>query len=67
MPAALEELSARYEPFGLTFAGFGRFPELPWLAPEPTEPLRALTAAVTARRPEAPRRTGARSTTRCRI
>jgi len=52
--AALRELFAGHEPFELGFAGFGRFPELLWLAPAPDGPVRALTAAVEARWPEAP-------------
>ncbi|HEY5833797.1 2'-5' RNA ligase family protein [Streptomyces sp.] len=52
--ADLRDLFAGHEPFGLTFTGFGRFPEVLWPAPEPDGPVRALTAAVTARWPEAP-------------
>jgi 2'-5' RNA ligase len=52
--AELRGLFAGYEPFELGFAGFGRFPDLLWLAPEPDGPVRALTAAVAARWPEAP-------------
>lgn len=50
----LRALFAAREPFTLAFTGFGRFPDLLWLAPEPDAPLRALTAAVEARWPEAP-------------
>lgn len=49
----LRGLFAGHAPFTLEFARFGRFPDLLWLAPEPDGPLRALTAAVTARWPEA--------------
>lgn len=44
--AELRELFARHRPFALRFAGFGRFPGLLWLAPEPEEPLQALTAVA---------------------
>ncbi|MEE4545625.1 2'-5' RNA ligase family protein [Streptomyces sp. V4-01] len=52
--AALRALFAGHQPFELDFAGFGRFPDLLWLAPEPDRPLRALTAAVEAGWPQAP-------------
>lgn len=57
--ATLRELFAAHEPFGLRFTGFGRFPDLLWLAPEPDGPVRALTGAVVARWPEAPPYRGA--------
>lgn len=52
--AALRELFAGHEPFEVRFPRFDRFPELLWLVPEPDGPVRALTAAVAARWPEAP-------------
>lgn len=52
--AELRALFAAQEPFALDFTGFGRFPDLLWLAPQPDAPLRALTAAVEARWPQAP-------------
>lgn len=52
--AALGELFAGHEPFEVRFPGFGRFPDLLWLAPDPDGPVRALTSAVAARWPEAP-------------
>ncbi|MFJ2637038.1 2'-5' RNA ligase family protein [Streptomyces sp. NPDC087422] len=52
--AALGELFAGHPPFEVRFPRFGRFPDLLWLAPEPEGPVRALTAAVAARWPEAP-------------
>ncbi|NYV76495.1 2'-5' RNA ligase family protein, partial [Streptomyces sp. UH6] len=50
--AALAEEFAAHPPFALRFAGCARFPGVLWLRPEPDGPLRALTAAVTARWPE---------------
>lgn len=52
--AALRELFAGHEPFEVRFPRFGRFPDLLWLAPEPDGSVRALTASVAARWPEAP-------------
>lgn len=52
--AALGRLFAAHEPFEVRFPRFGRFPDLLWLAPEPAGPVRALTASVVARWPEAP-------------
>ncbi|WP_329130372.1 2'-5' RNA ligase family protein [Streptomyces sp. NBC_01476] len=52
--AELREMFAGHEEFTLDFTGFGRFPELLWLAPEADGPVRALTAAAEARWPEAP-------------
>ncbi|MEU9579045.1 2'-5' RNA ligase family protein [Streptomyces chilikensis] len=49
--AALAEEFAAHPPFELRFAGCRRFPGVLWLRPEPDAPLRALTAAVTARWP----------------
>lgn len=51
---ALGGLFAGHAPFEVRFPRFGRFPDLLWLAPEPDGPVRALTAAVAARWPEAP-------------
>ncbi|MEU6482794.1 2'-5' RNA ligase family protein [Streptomyces sp. NPDC046887] len=51
---ALRALVSRHEGFEVVFGGFGRFPDALWLAPEPAEPLRALTEAISGRWPEAP-------------
>lgn len=50
--AALAEVFAAHPAFPLRFTGCARFPGVLWLRPEPDAPLRALTAAVTARWPE---------------
>jgi 2'-5' RNA ligase len=50
--AALADAFAAHPPFTLRFSGCARFPGVLWLRPEPDAPLRALTAAVTARWPE---------------
>ncbi|MEU6162159.1 2'-5' RNA ligase family protein [Streptomyces sp. NPDC047130] len=50
--AALAGVFAAHPAFTLRFAGCARFPGVLWLRPEPDAPLRALTAAVTARWPE---------------
>lgn len=50
-PAARARLAAAIAGFRrleLSFARVGRFPEALWLAPEPTEPLVALTRAIAA-------------------
>ncbi|MEU3558286.1 2'-5' RNA ligase family protein [Streptomyces fragilis] len=49
--AALAHVFAAHPPFELRFTGCARFPGVLWLRPEPDAPLRALTAAVTARWP----------------
>lgn len=53
----LDELQAIFKArraFDVKFGSCGRFTDLLYLAPEPAEPFRALTRAVTARWPEAP-------------
>jgi 2'-5' RNA ligase len=52
--AALAEIVRRYPPLDLTFPRFGRFPDVLWLAPEPAEQIRRLTAEVGARWPAYP-------------
>lgn len=51
---ALRDLFAARRPFEVVFGGLGRFPGVLYLAPEPDGPLRELTEAVMACRPEAP-------------
>ncbi|MEV4324814.1 2'-5' RNA ligase family protein [Microbispora rosea] len=51
---ALRDLFAARRPFEVVFGGVGRFPGALYLAPEPDDPLRELTEAVMACRPEAP-------------
>ncbi len=56
-PDVLEELTglvSRHRAFEVTFARFGRFPNALWLAPEPPQPLRALTEAIAAHWPGTP-------------
>jgi 2'-5' RNA ligase len=50
----LAEIFQRVKAFEVKFGSCGRFSDLLYLAPEPAEPFRALTAAVAARWPEAP-------------
>ncbi|MDT0319538.1 2'-5' RNA ligase family protein [Streptomyces millisiae] len=50
----LRQLFAAHRPFDVRFEGFGRFPDVLYLAPEPAGPVRALTEAVVARWPEVP-------------
>jgi len=45
---------APFDPFDVTFARLDRFPGVLWLAPEPAEPLAAMTEAMVARFPEFP-------------
>jgi 2'-5' RNA ligase len=52
--ARLAEVIARLPRLELTFARLGRFPEALWLAPEPAEPLIALTRAIAAAFPDYP-------------
>jgi 2'-5' RNA ligase len=52
--AALAAVFGGHRRFDLRFTRFGRFPGVLYLAPEPAEPLRRLTAAIVARWPEAP-------------
>ncbi|MDF9811115.1 2'-5' RNA ligase family protein [Streptomyces sp. SPB162] len=51
---ALETTLAAHPPFETRFRRCGRFPGMLYLAPEPDGPLRALTAGVVDRWPEAP-------------
>jgi len=48
---AVAAIAAATEPFDLTFAAVGRFPDVLWLDPQPGEPILALIAAVIARWP----------------
>jgi hypothetical protein len=50
----LAEVIAGFARLELTFAKAGRFPEALWLAPEPAEPLVALTRAIAAAFPDYP-------------
>ncbi|NUP83938.1 MAG: 2'-5' RNA ligase family protein, partial [Nonomuraea sp.] len=52
--SALAELFAAWASFDVEFRGFGHFPGVLYLAPEPAEPFRELTTAVAERWPEAP-------------
>ncbi|MET9340854.1 2'-5' RNA ligase family protein [Nonomuraea sp. NPDC003804] len=52
--AELGRLFAAFTPFEITFRATGRFPGVLYLAPEPDEPLRALTLAVWRHWPEVP-------------
>ena len=52
--AELRALFAGHDAFEVQFSGFGRFPGLLYLAPEPAEPIRTLTEEVVARWPERP-------------
>lgn len=49
--AAVAEIVATMAPLELTFGGFGRFPDVLWLDPRPTEPILALTRAMARRWP----------------
>ncbi|AZM57531.1 hypothetical protein DMA15_08575 [Streptomyces sp. WAC 01529] len=49
----LTNLFAAHAPFTLTFAEFRRYPGVLYLPPAPDAPVRALTASLTARWPEA--------------
>jgi 2'-5' RNA ligase len=51
---AVTDIAAATDPIELTFAGVGRFPEVLWLDPQPSRPILALIAAVTARWPDYP-------------
>ena len=44
--AAVAEIVASMGPLELTFGGFGRFPDVLWLDPRPSEPILALTRAM---------------------
>ncbi|MFJ2772788.1 2'-5' RNA ligase family protein [Streptomyces sp. NPDC087300] len=50
---ALASLFAGHAPFTLKFLEFRRYPGVLYLPPDPAEPVRALTASLTARWPEA--------------
>lgn len=52
--ADLERICAAVAPFDVTFAGFGRFPGVLWLAPDPAEPFADLTRAIARRWPQTP-------------
>jgi 2'-5' RNA ligase len=51
---AIAEQLASFRPFDVSFAALGRFPGTLWLAPDPAEPFRAMTAALVTRFPEHP-------------
>ena len=46
------EIAGATDPIELTFAAIGRFPDVLWLDPQPSGPILALIAAVTARWPD---------------
>lgn len=50
----LAGICAATAPIDITFSRLGRFPRTLWLDPEPPEPIRALTEAVTQRWPAYP-------------
>jgi 2'-5' RNA ligase len=50
--AALRDVCAAVEPFEVTFGRTARFPHVLYLAPEPAEPVIALSAALTERWPQ---------------
>ncbi|GLZ80336.1 hypothetical protein Afil01_51430 [Actinorhabdospora filicis] len=52
--AELRGLFAAHPAFELSFAGFGRFPGVLYLVPEPAGPVHALTTAVVSRWPQCP-------------
>jgi len=52
--STLRTLIAETAPFDLVFARSERFPGTLWLAPEPAEPIAALTERLTARFPDYP-------------
>ncbi len=55
----LASIAADTEPFGVTFASVGRFPNVVYLMPEPSGPFARLTEAVFARFPAVPPYDGA--------
>lgn len=57
--AALQALFAAEPGFAVVFAETRRFPDVLYLAPEPAEPFRRLTAQVAGRHPETPPYRGA--------
>jgi 2'-5' RNA ligase len=52
--SALADIARGVEPFEIAFRRVGRFPAVVYLVPEPSGPIAALTAAVTARYPGHP-------------
>jgi len=50
----LRELFAARPPFSFDLPRVARFPDVAWLAPEPSEPFKALTQTVVARYPDYP-------------
>jgi 2'-5' RNA ligase len=52
--AAIARVLAPFEPFDVVFPRVDRFPGTLWLAPEPSEPFAAMTAAMVARFPDHP-------------
>lgn len=54
MQADIDEIFARYDPIDLAFRRIARFPDTLWLAPEPAEPIIAMTQALMARFPDYP-------------
>ena len=50
--SAIAEQLAPFDPFDVSFAALDRFPGTLWLAPDPHEPFREMTAALVARFPE---------------
>ena len=52
--AELARIAADVAPIDVRFERVGRFTDVVWLAPEPVEPIAALTAAVAARWPDHP-------------
>jgi 2'-5' RNA ligase len=50
----LRELFATHAAFSFDLPRVARFPEVAWLAPEPDQPFRALTASIAARFPDYP-------------
>jgi 2'-5' RNA ligase len=51
---ALGEVFAGEAAFDVAFRSLGRFPDVVWLAPEPAEPVKRLTAALALRFPDYP-------------
>ena len=50
--AAIGEQLAPFGPFDVSFAALDRFPGTLWLAPDPSEPFREMTASLVARFPD---------------
>lgn len=51
---ALADIIGGCPAFDVAFAGFGRFPDVLYLRPDPVEQFRALTTAISERFPDAP-------------